>query len=222
MPNIFHDLDLSIFWESSDWADREYVEPFPDTDIIRSVEGELGYKLPAAYVELMRAQNGGCPINTCHRTAAPTSWAEDHVAITGFKGIGRKKIWSLCGRLGSRHASDEWGYPEIGIYFGDCPSAGHDKLCLDYRECGPAGEPKVVHVDQECDYRITHVADSFEAFVRGLEPEDAFEFEADDLLVAPAIVSAWIDPDFAKEQGIGMTGAAASSRPWWAFWRRHK
>jgi len=30
-------------------------------------------------------------------------------------------------------------------------------------------------VDQEWDYKITFVAESFEAFVRGLEGEEAFE-----------------------------------------------
>jgi hypothetical protein len=70
---------------------------------------------------------------------------------------------------------EEWGYPDIGIYFADCPSAGHDMLCLDYRECGSDGEPRVVHIDQESDYEITSVADNFEAFIRGLEDEKAFD-----------------------------------------------
>jgi hypothetical protein len=48
-------------------------------------------------------------------------------------------------------------------------------LCLDYRECGVNGEPQVVHIDQECDYKITFVAQNFEKFIRGLESEEAFE-----------------------------------------------
>nr|WP_278190158.1 SMI1/KNR4 family protein [Sphingopyxis sp. YF1] len=143
--------------------------------------------------------------------------------MTGIKGIGRKQIWSLCGELGSRQSNDEWGYPDIGIYFGDCPSAGHDMLCLDYRECGPSGEPKVVHIDQECDYRITQVAHNFEAFVRGLEHEDAFDLEPDSALQEPPkIISAWIDPDCAREQGLGIREAPALKQSWWAFWRRDK
>jgi hypothetical protein len=48
-------------------------------------------------------------------------------------------------------------------------------LCLDYRECGPTGEPPVVHIDQESNYRITPVARDFESFIRGLidDPDDA-------------------------------------------------
>lgn len=45
-------------------------------------------------------------------------------------------------------------------------------IFFDYRECGPQGEPKVVHVDQEMDYKITFLADNFEEFIRGLVPGD--------------------------------------------------
>lgn len=60
----------------------------------------------------------------------------------------------------------------IGVAICDCPSAGHDMIFLDCRECGPQGEPKVVHIDQEYDYEITPLADSFEEFIRGLVNEN--------------------------------------------------
>jgi hypothetical protein len=47
-------------------------------------------------------------------------------------------------------------------------------VALDYRECGPDGEPQVVHVDQEEGFRITKLAGNFDEFIRGLEPDDAF------------------------------------------------
>jgi hypothetical protein len=169
------DFDVANFWEPSAYADRQYVDE-PVTDLlVGEVERLLGYKLPAAYVALMKFQNGGIPRKTCHRAPARTTWAEDHVAVHGICAIGTKKPYSLCGEMGSVFWMEEWGYPAIGIYFADCPSAGHDMFCLDYRECGARGEPKVVHVDQEWDYRITLIATNFEDFVRGLESEDAFE-----------------------------------------------
>lgn len=175
MSAPFTDFDLSDFWEDSDYARREYVGPsFSELDVKR-VEKELGFKLPSSYVALMRLQNGGIPKRTNHRTSERTSWAEDHVAITGIYSIGREKTYSLCGEFNSSFWVEEWGYPPIGAYFADCPSAGHDMLCLDYRKCGPNGEPQVVHIDQEWDYKITFVAANFESFIRGLEGDDAFE-----------------------------------------------
>ena len=72
---------------------------------------------------------------------------------------------------------DDWEYPAIGVAICDCPSAGHDMIFLDYRECGSQRKPKLVHIDQECDYKITPLADSFEEFIRGLANEDDFDLE---------------------------------------------
>lgn len=177
MTVVFGDFDAADFWGPSDYSKREHEELWPTDELIASIERELGYRLPRSYVELMRVQNGGLPRRTCFRTATRTTWAEDHVAIHDIKAIGRTQQWSLCGDIGSRLLLDEWGYPPLGVYFGDCPSSGHDAFALDYRGCGPAGEPSVVHVDQEVDYRITSVAPTFEAFIRGLEPEDAFPLD---------------------------------------------
>jgi hypothetical protein len=175
MTIIFGDFDITDFWNNSDYAKKEYVgEPLTD-ELVASIEQGLGYKLPGAYIELMKSQNGGMPRLTCHRTQEPTSWAEDHIAITGIYGINRSKRHSLGGYFGSQFWIDQWEYPPIGVYFCDCPSAGHHMLCLDYRHCGPDGEPQVVHVDQEFDFKITFVAATFEQFIRGLEGEEAFE-----------------------------------------------
>jgi hypothetical protein len=177
MASIFGDFDIERFWEPSEYAKKEYVgAPFTDEEVT-ALEGELGYKLPASYIELMRYQNGGIPRKRNHRIAEPTSWASDHITIAGIYAIGREPDRSLGGVFKSRFWIEEWGYPTIGVYFADCPSAGHDMVCLDYRECGQSGEPQVVHIDQEWDYKITFVAENFAAFIHNLESDEAFEIE---------------------------------------------
>jgi len=174
-------MDLDSFWEDSAYAREQYISDPPTDELIASVEEELGYKLPASYITLMKHQNGGIPRNTCFPTDEATSWAEDHIAITGISGIGRDKSSSLCGDLGSRFMMEEWGYPDIGIVICDCPSAGHDVVMLDYRYCGRDGEPEVIHVDQEDDYEITFLAPDFETFIRGLVNEEHFDTSEEDL-----------------------------------------
>lgn len=175
----FEGFDLTNFWDDNWYALKEYVSDPPSDELIASVEEELGYKLPAAYIWLMKQHNGGIPMNTCYPCDEPTCWADDHVAITGIFGIGREKNCSLCGEMGSQFMIDEWEYPAIGVAICDCPNAGHDMIFLDYRACGPQGEPAVVHVDQENDYKITHLADSFEEFIRGLEHESLYDPDED-------------------------------------------
>jgi hypothetical protein len=174
---FFKDFDFTNFWNESSYSVRDYIEDYPNDEMIASVENELGYKLPASYIELMRYQNGGLVNKSCFPTTESTSWADDHIAITGIMGIGREKTYSLCGELGSRFMMDEWGYPDIGVYIADCPSAGHDMVMLDYSKCGKEGEPEVVHVDQEDDYKKTFLAKDFETFIKGLKDEDEFDLD---------------------------------------------
>ncbi|MCS6959543.1 MAG: SMI1/KNR4 family protein [Pseudanabaenaceae cyanobacterium SKYGB_i_bin29] len=170
-----YDIDLTDFWLDSDYARNFYVCEPPTEATIKMVEAELGYKLPLSYIELMKTQNGGFPRRNCFPTAERTSWASNHIAIEGIFGIGKDKTYSLCGGMGSQFWITNWGYPPIGIYFADCPSAGHDMVCLDYRRNGRQGEPEIVHVDQEFDYKITFLAPDFAAFIKGLVDESEFD-----------------------------------------------
>lgn len=176
----FDKMDFTRFWDDSDYALEEYVSEPPTDELIASIEKELGYKLPASYIAMMKVHNGGIPVNTCFPTDDATSWADDHISITGIMGIGREKAYSLCGELGSPFMIEEWGYPDIGVVFCDCPSAGHDVVMLDYRECGKDGEPAVVHVDQEDDYKITFLAPNFAAFIQGLVHDEVYDTSEED------------------------------------------
>src|SRR5215831_18458648 len=125
-PRMFDDLYIADFWEESAYADAEYVDQRLTAELVMTVERELKYKLPVSYVELMRLQNGGIPKRKNHRMKERTSWARDHIAIHGIAAIGDRQPYSLLGEMGARFWIDEWGYPAIGVYFADCPSAGHD------------------------------------------------------------------------------------------------
>lgn len=178
----FSDMSLDDFWDDSEYAREAYLSEPPTDELIASIEEELGYKLPSSYIALMKHRNGGVPKNTCFPTEDATSWAEDHIAISGILGIGREKDYSLCGEFGSPFMIEDWGYPDIGVVICDCPSAGHDVVMLDYRACGRDGEPEVIHVDQEGDYEITFLADNFEAFIKGLVSEEDYDTSEEDKL----------------------------------------
>jgi hypothetical protein len=175
MSTSFDGFDLGSFWEVSDYAREHYQDEPPTEELVRDVERELGYRLPRAFIELAQHQNGGIPVKQNHRTSEPTTWDDDGIAIAGIFSTGRTKRYSLCGPFGSRFWVDEWEYPPIGVYFANTPTAGHDMVALDYRECGPEGEPRVVHVAQGDEFEITFVAEDFASFIRGLQDDDEYE-----------------------------------------------
>ena len=176
--HYFSDHDLQNLWDDSDYSKENYIsEPFTEA-LLEQVEAELGgYKLPKAYLELMTHQNGGALQKDSFFAGEESDWADGGIWVSEILGIGFLKRYSLCGDFGSNFMIDEWGYPEIGVCFAGTPSAGHEMYMLDYRACGKQGIPKVVHVDQEGDYRITPIADSFEDFIKGLIPMEDLDDE---------------------------------------------
>ena len=75
----FEGFDLTNFWDDSMYALKEYVSDPPSDELIASVEEELGYKLPAAYIWLMKQHNGGIPVNTCYPCDEPTCLSLIHI-----------------------------------------------------------------------------------------------------------------------------------------------
>ncbi|WP_395294153.1 SMI1/KNR4 family protein [Kitasatospora hibisci] len=183
----FDGFDAAGFWDDSAYALAEYVEEAPPSpELIASPEEELGgYRPPDSCVALMAAHNGGVPARNHFPMPQAASRAVDHLEINGLRGIGRDRPHSLGGEFGSRFWIDMWEHPDIGVYFGDTPSAGHDMLALDYRARGRHGEPAVVHVDQENDFAITFVAENFEAFVAGLVDRPVHDTSGRDRVAAP-------------------------------------
>src|SRR5262245_59625755 len=102
MAEFFEGFDVRQFWKPSKYAQEHYVGAPLTDETVAAVERQLGYRLPRSYVELMRFQNGGFPVRTNHRTAEPTSWSHDHIAITGIYSIGGDKGCSLLGGQGSQ------------------------------------------------------------------------------------------------------------------------
>jgi hypothetical protein len=124
-----------------------YLQP-PLTDkSIASAEKEIGHKLPAEYLNLLKKQNGGYI-----RFSLPEK-VHDSIAgigphypsLTGFD-------WDDC--------QDHVSFPLRGLvpFDGD----GHWHLCLDYRR--NLVSPSVTHVDIECD-RESRIADSFAEYL---------------------------------------------------------
>ena len=162
MSNL-KDFDWTRFWNDVDYAFESYIgKPVTDKDI-KDAEAELGYTLPAAYIELLNNHNGGVLNKNCF-----INNEGDCVYITGIYGIDRDKKNSIFGQFGNEFWISKWEYPPIGVVVADTISGGHDMIFLDYRECGPTGEPKVVRVDQEGDYSITLLADNFGDFIKNL------------------------------------------------------
>ncbi len=161
---MFDKVDLTDFWDDSEYALEEYVSEPPTDELIHETEEELGYKLPESYIYMMKRHNGGMP----KKTFCPACDGSFPITIEGFYGIGREKSNTLCGEMGTSFWLEEWEYPAIGVVICDTVSAGHDMIFLDYTQCGRRGEPCVVDVDQEADYRKTLLADTFEEFIEKL------------------------------------------------------
>lgn len=164
------DFDFTNFWDDSEYALEKYVSEPPTDGLIESVEEQLVFKLPAFYINMAKVHNGGVPYNRYFRAGKTASESGSHIEISGIMGISRAKSHSMCGASGSRFMIEEGGYPEIGVVICDCPSESA-VVMLDYRESGNDSEPEVVYVDKANNYKITKLAPSFEAFIRGLVKE---------------------------------------------------
>jgi len=178
--NVKYDEDvLKDLWYNDKYSLKEYVGKNPTDEDFKKVEKELGYRLPESYKALMRIQNGGELRKNNFEGAFKRNWASGSFDIEYISGVDPSKRYSLCGEFGSKFWIEEWKYPNIGIAICGTSSGGHDMIFLDYLDCGPEGEPCVVHIDQEGGYEITYLADNFKDFIDGLFNDEEYEDEDD-------------------------------------------
>lgn len=136
------------------WAAPEYRQPLPPAteEQIAGAEETLGVRFPSTLRTMFAERNGGA-LRGYHNDStqhhAIRSITADHM------GIDRNNPWWL---------DDEYWQPEPPLELlvpmtGD----GHSDLCLDYRRCGPSGEPEVWLIQQEGPETL--IATSFDEFL---------------------------------------------------------
>lgn len=167
--SLTESLNLGGFWHDSPESDRRHLSAPFDDELLRSIEEELGYKLPASFVLLMRSHNGGL-VNRCrYPVPEPEEGKPDTVYITDILGIGREMPYSLCGRFGSEFLIDSRRHNKsIGVAVCNTTLPGRALVFLDYRACGKDGEPCVTYADAMTGTEL-RLAKNFAQFLRGLE-----------------------------------------------------
>lgn len=143
---------------------------------ITDAERSLGVALPRELKSLLMVRNGArLRFNQFKLKTKPPeqSFARKHYHVPSLPGVGGGPGDDIVTMTAL--ATDEWGLPEgLVPLFGD----GHWWCCLDYRVCGPEGEPSVTHVDAGDAPDDTPVevpiAPSFAALLAGLsrDPEN--------------------------------------------------
>ena len=166
---MFEGFDFEGLWNNNPEVIRAGQGPDLTDEMILAVERELGYKLPEAYIWLMKRRNGGFLKRTDFLLGYELPVVGDRTMMRQLYQINMDNSFcAINGQYGTKFLVEDWGYPDIGVAIGVGFFGEHEIFFLDYRECGPQGEPKVSHVDQECDYRITVIAENFESFIRSL------------------------------------------------------
>lgn len=153
------------------WRSNHYGHPPLTDEMVSIAEEQLGVKLPAEYLALLRVQNGGYTHGFGFPMTQPTTWAKDHVPLNYMTGIVTDhSIRTAQNILDTGYMTEEWGLPaRQALLSGD----GHWWITLDYRR---GDTPSVAWIDVECAEDI-QVAPTFAAFLDGLRPVSDFDAE---------------------------------------------
>jgi hypothetical protein len=150
------------------WKGDTRLGPELTDSMIELAEQRLGVKLPASYLKEMRQRNGGHLRTVYCPTTRKTDWGTNFIQLRTVIGIGYPD--GIDGPFGSKYMVAEWGYPDIGVLIADTPAGGHDAVMLDYRACGPIGEPSVAFIDE--DRAVLPLAANFDSFVALLQESE--------------------------------------------------
>ncbi len=129
------DVDLYNLMGVYNKDEVEVKEEIFSDDNLKKIEKSLGFKIPNSYVELMKIKNGDDEYHNI---------GDDMLDMDGFKGIDAL--------VEMKYLIEDWGYPNIGIYFAWTESAGHEALLINYRDCIEKGVPSIWLLDQEGEY----------------------------------------------------------------------
>ncbi|KZZ85447.1 SMI1/KNR4 family protein [Bacillus sp. SJS] len=157
---------------TGDYFDNYRLEELSN-EIMEAAEKKLKVKLPAAYIELMRVQNGG---ELKLKKFVNEILEDGFIEIEYLYGIGKK---SGEGILIDSYTRKEWGLSNKLVYLnGD----SHNWIALDYRRY-IGDNPPVVYLDIDTKEKI-QIAEDFTDFLNRLtvleeqnEPFDFFEEE---------------------------------------------
>lgn len=152
---LFAGVDLSQLFDNGGERRSRYEFPKVTEEWIERTENAIGYKISPAYRELLTYQNGGEI-----RDDTDERW------LTAIYGIGPKPDSPNSLEDMFDNWKNGWEYPDIGIPFGETNSGGHDMYYMDYRSVDDNGEPRIVHIDNEGEVRISFVANNLVEFIR--------------------------------------------------------
>ncbi|MFG6496123.1 SMI1/KNR4 family protein [Fictibacillus sp. UD] len=141
---------------SGDYFDNYRLEDLT-SEMIEAAEKKLKVKLPAAYVELMKVENGG---ELKRQKFVNDIFEDGFIEIEYLYGIGKK---SGEGILIDSYTRKEWGLSNKFVYlYGD----SHNWIALDYRRY-TGDNPPVVYLDVDTKEKV-QIADNFTEFISRL------------------------------------------------------
>jgi SMI1 / KNR4 family (SUKH-1) len=156
LPNPQQKLDTAWYWKVP--AARDLVHEALTPEAVREAEAQLGVRLPAAYLALLRCQNGGALRATWPASYAGALWGIGPVAPS---------ITHERARWGPRPRSPGVWAPRDAALLIPFDAGDVWDMCFDYRRCGPQGEPSITLVDSECGEEEP-IAASFAVYLAGL------------------------------------------------------